>query len=252
MAERSKPTSSGGNPGKAGKAGKFGNAGKDDERRALMRAKMALVTAYEAEVAAREHGAGTERAHGALRQAIQAFPQYADELTDFSAALIATPLLPEALPTPATEAVAERAYVRAFAAVFALAPAEVAAPAVAAVATVVSLKALRSARGLSLKVVAERLGLGLDVLSALEAGRVAVSSIPDRLTRLLGETLDTAAEQVRAALDGQGTMMPAFQRSRSGATKDGQALELLDFATLVRESPGMSDDAKAIWLSDEA
>lgn len=241
MAERTKPTSSGGNPDKTNGT-TISSAHTDEERRALTRAKMTLVAALETKSGTVDGGT---RGDGALVRVLGEHPQHADELTDFYAALVAVPLLPEALPTAETELIAERAYTRAFAAVFPVAPVAAQAPAIA----VVALKELRTACGLKMTVVAARLGLGVDVLSTLEQGRVAASSIPERLTRMLGEALGVAAEQVRAALDAQGPMMPAFQRSKSGATKDGQGAALVDFAELVRQSPNMSDDAKTTWLT---
>ena len=64
---------------------------------------------------------------------------------------------------------------RAFASVFG-----VAAPAVAKAPAFASLKALRQAHKISMPALAAKLGLGVDVVSALEAGRIRAASAPER------------------------------------------------------------------------
>ena len=123
---------------------------------------------------------------------------------------------------------------QAFAAVFGTAtPAK--APAFA------SLKALRQARKISMPALAARLGLGVDVVSALEAGRIRAASAPERLLRSLGEMLDTTADQIMALLGAQPAISPALRRARG----DVADAEPLDFAEAVRLSPEMSDEDKA-------
>jgi transcriptional regulator with XRE-family HTH domain len=205
----------------------------------LTRLKMELV-------AARERGEKR-----ALLRLLASHPQYAAELMQFSAALLATSIDDPAAITPESEQIAARARSRAFAAVFG---APVVAPAAAtavAPARAVSLKALRQARGLSMPEAARKLGLGLDVLSSLESGRIAARSIPDRLVRTLGELLDAATEQMQALLQGQAALRPAFQRSRTGATRQGQAQQEMDFAEAVRLSVEMTPEQKAQWLEEE-
>jgi len=206
----------------------------------LTRLKMELVSA-------REHGETR-----ALSRLMASHPQYASELTDFSMALLATNIDKAEAITPESAQIAERARSRAFATVFGApvaATAAVAAPARAISA--VSLKALRQARGLSMPEAARKLGLGLDVLSSLESGRIAARSIPDRLVRSLGEMLDAAAEQMQALLQGQASVRPAFQRSRTGATRQNrQAQQEMDFAEAVRLSVEMTPEEKAQWLEE--
>lgn len=276
MADRTKPTSSGGNPDNPGKrsSNNMRSTITSTEQHALTLAKMALVAARENGENGHEDGRPAARGTAnVLAEVVKAHPRHADELIAFDAALVACDPPSDAQPSAETQLIAESALTRAFAAVFPGVPAlesvvesvvesvrsvQVAAAvstvtpttaAMAPMAPVVSLKALRQARGVTMRAVAERLGLGLDVLSTLEQGRVAVSSIPERLTRMLGEMLDTASIQIRAALEGQGTLAPAFQRSRSGATKGGQAQTFVDFAELVRQSPEMSASDKAAWLA---
>jgi transcriptional regulator with XRE-family HTH domain len=194
-------------------------------RAELTRAKLELVAAR-------------ERGEDALRPLLAQHPALAGDLIDFSAALAATSAYADVEPTPETETIAMQARERAFAAVFGGAtPAKAAAFA--------SLKALRQARKISMPAIAARLGIGVDVVSALEAGRIRAASAPERLLRSLGETLDTTADQIAALLGAQPALSPALRRARG----DVADAEPLDFAEAVRLSPEMSEDAKADWLS---
>jgi transcriptional regulator with XRE-family HTH domain len=219
----------GGGAGGAGVRGARGAGG--DE---LMQAKLEIVSA-------RERGE-----QGTLVRLLQSYPRYALELTEFSAALVATSSYEHEALTAETEAIAARASARALAAVFPVVPAK-AAKATPALAT---LKALRQARGLTIKVVAQRLGLGPDVLSGLEAGVIRAASVPERLLRLLSETLDATAEQVQMALQTQAAVAPALLRSTQGATRDEAGQPELDFAEAVQLSPSMTDEQKARWLTE--
>jgi DNA-binding transcriptional regulator YiaG len=193
----------------------------------LTRAKLELV-------AAREHG------EDALRPLLAQHPALAGELIDFSAALAATSAYAGVELTSENEAIATQARERAFANVFGAATQAAAkAPAFA------SLKALRQARKVSMPALAARLGLGVDVVSALEAGRIRAASAPERLLRSLGEILDTTADQIAALLGAQPAISPALRRARG----DVANAEPLDFAEAVRLSPEMSDDAKVEWLN---
>lgn len=183
--------------------------------------------------------AARERGEDALRPLLAQHPTLASELVDFSAALAATSAYANVELTPETEAVAMQARDRAFAAVFGAATAAMAkAPAFA------SLKALRQARKISMPALAAKLGLGVDVVSALEAGRIRAASAPERLLRSLGEMLDSTADQIAALLGAQPALSPALRRARG----DGANAEPLDFAEAVRLSPEMSDEDKAGWL----
>ena len=209
------------------------------EPNGLLRAKMELV-------AAREQGQTD-----ALRAALTRYPTYSDELTTFATALVATESDPwgDTLETVLadTQAVAATARSRAFAAVFAVAPVAVAAPAqVVATAPVASLKALWQKRGLTMQGVAQRLGLGLDVLSDLEAGRIRVASAPARLLAAFGELLDATVEQISGAM---GVQRPAVNlRSKQGATIGDQTPTEIDFADAIRQSEEMTAEQKASWL----
>ena len=204
----------------------------------LMRAKMELV-------AQREQGAPD-----ALLRVLEGFPTQADELVQFSAALTATEVAADVAPTPAMRVLAERGAARALAAAFARVPAAATAATTGAQVAALSLKALRQAHGVSMSAVARRLGLGVDVVSALEAGRISLATLPERLARGLSETLGVALDQVVAALQMPG-LDPALRRGGRGVTgKEPPAQPTLDFAEAVRLSPEMSDAEKAAWLRD--
>lgn len=205
----------------------------------LLRAKMELV-------AAREQGQPD-----AVRATLTRYPAYSDELTTFATALLATESDPwgDTLETVLadTQAVAATARSRAFAAVFGAAPVAVAAPVpVAAPAPAVSLKALWQKRGLTMQGVAQRLGLGLDVLSDLEAGRIRVASAPTRLLAAFSDLLDATVEQVSSAMGVQ--RLAVNLRSKQGATVGDQTPTEIDFADAIRQSAEMTAEQKAAWL----
>jgi DNA-binding transcriptional regulator YiaG len=184
--------------------------------------------------------AARARGEDVLRPLLAQHPALAGELIDFSAALAATSAYSDVELTPETETSAVQARDRAFAVVFG-APT----PAVTKAPAFVSLKALRQARKVSMPTLAARLGLGVDVVSALEAGRIRAASAPERLLRLLGEMLDTTADQIQGLLGAQPAVSPALRRARG----DVAAVEPLDFAEAVRLSPEMSEGAKSDWLN---
>jgi transcriptional regulator with XRE-family HTH domain len=217
-----------------------GSAGRGRMARAdaLNRAKLALV-------AARERGAPD-----ALAQALRANPAQADALSDFAMALTATDSYQGEELTPDVMEVAAVARARAFTTVFGGAQS---APAVAPAIAAVSLKALRQARGVTLTAAAAALNLGVDVLSALEAGRIRVASAPRRLTEALGALLDTTADQISAALGAQ--VAPAFRRGALDAAQTRATPETsaqLDFTDAVLLSQSMTAEEKASWLADSS
>jgi transcriptional regulator with XRE-family HTH domain len=113
---------------------------------------------------------------------------------------------------------------------------------------VATLGELRRSRRLGLAEVAGKLGLGVDVLSSLEGGMVKVASIPDRLIRALGDALSASLDQITELLEMQVSTEPALKRSTGGSGRgDTEQLEK-DFLDLVRASPNMSQDQKALWL----
>jgi transcriptional regulator with XRE-family HTH domain len=209
------------------KRGQIGDA------RELARLKIELVSARDAGET------------GVLSRMALAHPEYVAELAEFDAALIATSAYEHEALTPETMAIAQRARARALAAAFpvAVTPGPAGGFGARAAAT---LKALRRARGLTLASVARQLGLGLDVVSDLEAGVVRATSVPDRLTRALGDLLQTTAEQVRAAFETQPVLRPGYARDLSST----QEIPMRDFAEAVRLSTSMTEEQKDRWLAE--
>ena len=203
---------------------------------ALKRAKMALVAARE------------RREPDALTSALRVRGVDADALGDFAMALTATESYDaEALTADVLE-IGAAARARAFTAVFGAPETATAAAPVA-----VSLKALRQARGVTLSVAARALGLGVDVLSALEAGRIRAASAPRRLAEALAAALDTTADQITLALGAQ--VAPALRRGALDATQTHASPETsaqLDFADAVLLSQSMTAEEKAAWLAGGA
>jgi transcriptional regulator with XRE-family HTH domain len=214
------------------RGGASGSAGGE-----LIRAKIALV-------AARDRGEA-----GALGHILGIYPAHAPELIEFDAALIATAGYEGEALTAETERVAERALARAWASVFP-AQAPLTAPLAVAQGAIASLKALRKARGLTPRALGERVGLGVDVVSNLEAGLIRVASIPDRLFRALGEALGASVDQIHHAFEIQPMVEPALRRDRRGAGGTPAKQPTLDFGDAIRFSPNMTDTQKAEWLAD--
>ena len=206
-------------------------------RNELMQAKMTLVAAREREEI------------GAFTAILGVYPAYTPELTEFNATLIATSGYEHETPTPETESIAARALARAMASVF---PdqASLLAPAAAIRGAVATLRELRKSRGFSQPALADRLSLGVDVLSTLEAGMIKVASIPDRLIRALGDVLNASFEQITDLLDTQITTEPAWKRSTEGSSKEAAGAQEKDFLELVRTSPNMSPEQKTHWLDE--
>jgi transcriptional regulator with XRE-family HTH domain len=216
-----------------------GRRGATHDEAALRRAKLALVAARE------------RSAPDTLASALRAYPAQADTLGDFAMALMATDSYGGEAIAPDVSEIATAARARAFSAVFGPEPVVAMSPAGAVEAR--SLKALRQARGVTISSAARALGLGVDVLSALEAGRVRVASAPRRLLEALGELLDATADQIGLALNAQ--VAPALRRGALGAARAQGAAESsaqLDFADAVLRSPNMTAEEKARWLVEGA
>jgi transcriptional regulator with XRE-family HTH domain len=198
-----------------------------------MRAKMALV-------AASERGEP-----GALSTVLVTYPAQIGELAEFRAALLATSSYEHEEPTPEVDALAERAMARAFDVVF---PVRVAVPSVPVAVAAASLQALRKARKLTPRALANTLGLGIDVLTSLERGFIKAATVPERLVRALGDALDTSAEQVHTILRAQAMTVPAMLRSTEGQSIEAEPHPELDFERAVALSPMMTAAQKAAWL----
>lgn len=203
----------------------------------LSEAKMALIRAHE------------RGDNDALTQALRAHPAYADALTAFDLGLRAAEGYADDLDAPDVLEIAQAARAQAFAAVFG-APTSAAAAILPTQATpaALSLRALRQARGHTSAALAGMLGLGIDVLSALEGGRIRVASMPRQLYTALSEALDVTAGQISAALTLN--TAPALRRGQRGAssTASGQ----LDFADAIMVSQSMTPEQRARWLAESA
>jgi transcriptional regulator with XRE-family HTH domain len=198
-----------------------------------MRAKMALVAAAER---------GESAALGTI---LAEYPTQVAELAEFRAALLATSSYEHEAPTPEVDALAERALARAFDLVF---PARVAVPSVPVAVAAASLQALRKARNLAPRALANKLGLGVDVLTNLERGFIRAATVPERLVRALGDALDTSAEQIHTILRAQAMTVPAMLRSTEGQSIEAEPHPELDFERAVVLSPMMTAEQKAAWL----
>jgi DNA-binding transcriptional regulator YiaG len=209
--------------------------------RELRQAKMELAAAHDAGESA------------LLREVALRYPVQLETLADFVAGLYATDLdeQEQSLPvTPEIEAVTLRARKRALDVVFSAAPA--AQPASATVSTLVQ---ARKVCGLSLVELARRLALGADVVQKLEQGRIAASSMPQRLADRLAEALALPREQIWTLLRAApgADLQPALLRRRSvGKTsqQESQPAPSQTFADAVLRSPSMTTEQRALWLED--
>jgi len=175
-----------------------------------------------------------------LAEVLRNYPALLAELTDFYAGLLATSQTDTSGIAPDTSQIATRAVAKAFARVY---------PTIKHSA--VSLKAARQHRHITLKACASRLGIGVDVLSYLEAGLIRAASVPDRLISRWSAALAISADEVQAMLASQVQRVPALQRNPWGGTVQRPAqTTITDFADAIRTSPNMSDDEKAIWLAE--
>ena len=172
-----------------------------------------------------------------LAEVLRLHPAFLAELTDFYAGLVATGQTDTAIATAETDEIAARAVAKAFAAVYP-----------AATTAAASLKAARQERHITLPAFAARLGIGVDVVSYLEAGLIRAASVPDRLIQAWSDALALSASEIQAMLAHQVQRVPALQRNPWGSTEDSARTTVIDFADAVRSSPNMTDEQKAHWL----
>lgn len=198
---------------------------------ALTALKMALV-------AARERGEPD-----ALANVLQQHPAYADALTEFDLGLVATSSYDVEADAPDVLEIAQRARQRVFARAIGE---QTAAATQVAPQQALTLKALREARQRTLSAVATTIGLGMDVLSALESGRIRLTSVPQRVYQALAEALDATAEQISGALAYQ--VSPALRRGQPGARSISN--QQIDFADAVMSSQSMTQEQRAAWLAE--
>lgn len=113
----------------------------------------------------------------------------------------------------------------------------------------VSLTAAARQRNLRLKDVADRLGVGVPIVSKLEQRLLQFASLPEALILKLAETLDLAAETVREYLRQPPTLASGAAYQYTGkAAPQVQAQQ--DFAEAIRTCPGMTEAHKQVWLAE--
>ncbi len=104
-------------------------------------------------------------------------------------------------------------------------------------------------QNLRLKDVAERLGIGVPIVSKLEQRLIQFTTLPESLIQKLAETLDTATENVRDYLRQPPTLAAGAAYQYTGkAAPQVQAPQ--DFADAVRTCPSMSEAHKQVWLAE--
>ena len=173
-----------------------------------------------------------------LAEVLRRHPGLLAELTDFYAGLVATSHTDMATAIAETDQIAARAAAKAFAIVYP-----------AATTTGATLKAARQERHVTLRAFAATLGIGVDVLSYLEAGLIRAASVPDRLIQAWSDALSVSTGEIKALLAHQVAHVPALQRNPWGSTADSARTSIVDFADAIRNSPNMTEDEKAHWLA---
>lgn len=114
-------------------------------------------------------------------------------------------------------------------------------------ATSPNLSQVMKAAGKTKPQLAGALHLGSNVINLLTEGRIALTTIPRRFFAQLAEALQTTVDEVTRAVESS-FAAPAFARDRLGKP----ASEIHDFAQAIRNSPEMSDEDRAAWLTTDA
>lgn len=185
--------------------------------------------------------------YDALREWTRRYPQYAAELTAFTASWSAMETLPQ---SPEAQALTDRELVdRGLASVRGLL-ARPATPATAATtATFAGLAAAGQAQGLSIGQIAERSGLSLVLLRMLDRRLIRFASIPRQAIEALAEMIGREAGAVATYLQGAPTL--ASGASYYSEQKPELAAQE-DFFDAVRDDPDLDDEARERWLALEA
>ena len=113
----------------------------------------------------------------------------------------------------------------------------------------VSLSEAARRRNLRLKEVAERVGIGLPIVSKLEQRLLQFATLPDALIRRLAETLEIGTETVRDYLRQPPTLAAGAAYQYTGKAAP-QVAQQEDFAEAIRSCPGMSEAHKQAWLAE--
>lgn len=115
--------------------------------------------------------------------------------------------------------------------------------------TLTSLTEAAKQRNLRLKDVAERVGIGMPILSKLEQRLLTFATLPETLIQKIAEALELGAESVRDYLRQPPTLAvgAAYQYTGKAAP---QVTAQQDFAEAIRACPGMSEESKQAWLKE--
>jgi hypothetical protein len=117
-------------------------------------------------------------------------------------------------------------------------------------APLVSLSEAAGRGNLRLKEVAERIGIGLPIVSKLEQRLLQFSTLPEALIRRLAETLELGTETVRDYLRQPPTLAAGAAYQYTGKSAPQVAAQQ-DFAEAIRSCPGMSEADKQAWLAED-
>lgn len=104
-------------------------------------------------------------------------------------------------------------------------------------------------RNLRLRDVAERVGIGVPILSKLEQRLLKAATLPETLIQKLAEALELGTEAVREYLRQPPTLAAGAAYQYTGKAAPSVTNQQ-DFAEAIRSCPGMSDADKQAWLAN--
>ena len=104
-------------------------------------------------------------------------------------------------------------------------------------------------RNLRLRDVAERVGVGVPIVSKLEQRLLKFATLPETLIQKLAETLELGTEAVREYLRQPPTLAAGAAYQYTGKAAPS-VTDQQDFAEAIRSCPGMSDADKQAWLTN--
>ena len=109
-----------------------------------------------------------------------------------------------------------------------------------------SLNEAARARGMSPRVIAQRLGIGITIFAKLNRRLIHAASVPARLIETLSGELQVSVEELRGYLRQQPTLAQgaAYRADSAPETSDPE-----EFADAVRRSPDMSEEQKREWVA---
>ena len=104
-------------------------------------------------------------------------------------------------------------------------------------------------QNLRLKDLADRLGIGVPIVSKLEQRLLRYASLPEALIRKLAETLEIGMEAVQDYLRQPPTLAAGAAYQYTGKTAP-QVQGQEEFADAIRTCPAMSEANKQVWLAE--